>query len=95
MYIHNLIAIFNIFSIDLDSGAGSYVLRSSYFQYLANLTAIEFVPATAGEFLVDLVTPACPQRKDFEGQIVDTYWCPISGSCEQYCFSFLESQDDM
>ena len=42
-----------------------------------------------------IVTPACPKRKDpIDGSLVETYWCPISGSCEQYCFSYLEMQED-
>ena len=41
------------------------------------------------------MTPACPKRKDpIDGSLVETYWCPISGSCEQYCFSYLEMQED-
>ena len=44
---------------------------------------------------VQIVTPACPKRKDpIDGSLVETYWCPISGSCEQYCFSYLEMQED-
>ena len=45
--------------------------------------------------LVQIVTQACPKRKDpIDGSLVETYWCPISGSCEQYCFSYLEMQED-
>jgi len=78
----------------LQEGPTSRIIKTSYFKYLANLTAIEYIPMKTGDLYIDIITPACPQKKDFEGKLVDTYWCPLTGACEQYCFSFLQSQDD-
>ena len=77
-----------------DMSTSSFIIQSTYFQYMTNLSGIYYVPATSGDILFELVTPHCPMRKDQDGALVETYWCPISQSCEQYCFSFLESQED-
>ena len=79
------------------------------FRHSANLSALEFVPASSGSLLVDIVVPSCPVKKDsttgelvakmnlFEftfGCQVDTFWCPLTSSCEQTCYSFLGMQND-
>ena len=40
----------------LDQGAKTNILQSSYFQYLANLTAITYIPESAGELIIDVGT---------------------------------------
>ena len=77
-----------------DMCSKTYIIQSTYFQYYTNLSGIYYVPATAGDILFEIVTPECPLRKDSYGSLVPTYWCPISQSCEQYCFSFLEGQEE-
>ena len=100
-------------NLTLDNdGSKNYIIQSTYFQYMTNLSGIYYVPASDGDilfevycpkemfhiakkpFFAQLVTPECPMRKDSMGALVQTYWCPISKSCEQYCFSFLESQEE-
>ena len=97
-----------------DMTAKTYIIQSTYFQYMSNLSGIYYVPAAEGDILFEvriifkfsrdenqmfkthpfqLVTPNCPLRKALDGSLVQTYWCPISKSCEEFCFSFLESQD--
>ena len=34
------------------------------FRHSANLSALEFVPASSGSLLVDIVVPSCPVKKD-------------------------------
>jgi hypothetical protein len=72
----------------------NYIVRSTYFQYQANLTAIEYVPVTAGKLFIDVVTPRCPPTKSAEGKIVPTDWCPLTGACEEFCYSALQFQND-
>jgi hypothetical protein len=73
----------------------NFVLRSTQFDYQANLTGIEYVPATTGTFLVDVLRTKCPKRVDpITKEIVDTYWCPITGACESNCYSSLQMGPD-
>ena len=38
--------------------------QSTVFRHSANLSALEFVPASSGSLLVDIVVPSCPIKKD-------------------------------
>ena len=32
----------------------NYIIQSTYFQYMANISAIEYVPATTGDLIIDV-----------------------------------------
>ena len=72
----------------------NYIVRSTYFQYQANLSAIEYIPVTTGKLHIDILTPRCPSRRNAEGLIVKTWWCPLTGACEEFCDSALQFQSD-
>ena len=73
----------------------NYILLSTQFNYQANLTGIQFVAATKGIFLVDLLRPKCPPRvHPVTKEIVDMFWCPITGACESNCYSSLQMSPD-
>ena len=88
----------------------NYIIQTTTFQYLANLSAIEYVPATTGKLFIDVtishykfkfkfatqvVSPRCPDQLDRVTQkLIPTGWCPLTGSCEQTCYSSLQSQAD-
>ena len=72
----------------------NYIIRSTYFKYQGNLSAIEYIPISTGKLFVDILTPRCPQKKNAVGEIVDTVWCPLTGACEEFCYSSLQFQPD-
>ena len=72
----------------------NYIISSTYFQYQANLTAIEYVPVTKGKLLIDILAARCPPMKNATGVIVETWWCPLTGACEEFCYSALQFQND-
>ena len=37
----------------------SYIIQSTYFQYMGNLSEIEYVPATTGELIIDVSNENC------------------------------------
>ena len=78
----------------VDTFDQDYVLQSTYFRYMANVSMIEYVPARAGRLLVDLVHPLCPWIKNDDDLWVESAWCPLTGACEQFCISSLEMQPD-
>lgn len=72
----------------------NYIIRSTYFKYQGNLSAIEYIPISTGKLFVDILTPRCPQKKNAFGEIVETVWCPLTGACEESCYSSLQFQPD-
>ena len=74
----------------------NYILRSTQFSYQANLTGIEYVAATKGTFLVDILKPSCPPRLDpvTKEILEEVFWCPITGACESNCYSELQMAKD-
>ena len=72
----------------------NYIVRSTYFKYQGNLSAIEYIPISVGKLFVDILTPRCPQKKNALGEIVETVWCPLTGACEESCYSSLQFQPD-
>lgn len=54
----------------------SYVLKSSYFESVANISQFEFVPFSTGPFEIDIVSPVCETGKS---------WCPITKGCQTTC----------
>jgi hypothetical protein len=41
----------------------NYILQSTYFQYQTNISALEYVPATTGTFIIDVSTVYFHQQK--------------------------------
>ena len=73
----------------------NYILRSTQFQYQTNLSGLAYVAATSGKLLVDILRPKCPMRVDpFTRELVETYWCPITGACESNCYSSMQMAPD-
>ena len=69
-------------------------LQSTVFEHAANLSGLVYVPMTVGSLMVDVVVPVCPLTHDSAGQLVATYWCPLTGACEPTCYSFLGMAND-
>ena len=78
----------------VDTSDKDYVIQATYFQYLANVSMIEYVPAKAGKMFVDIVFPICPLIKNSKDQWVSSAWCPLTGACEEFCISSLQMQPD-
>ena len=94
----------------VDTADKNYVLQSTYFQvgfnlsiliiplvflqYMANISMIEYVPAKTGKLFIDVVSPVCPMIKNGDGEWVESAWCPLTGTCEEFCISSLEMQPD-
>lgn len=73
----------------------NYILRSTQFEYQANITGIFYVPATTGTLLIDILRPKCPFRVDpYTKAVVETFWCPITSACESNCYSELQMKPD-
>ncbi len=64
--------------------ANGAVLSSTQLKQLGNISHIEVVPMTAGEFVVDVVKPVCPGGK---------MWCSLTWACETACVADLHSTD--
>eukprot|EP00095_Tigriopus_kingsejongensis_P009159 maker-scaffold798_size95657-snap-gene-0.31 protein:Tk09159 transcript:maker-scaffold798_size95657-snap-gene-0.31-mRNA-1 annotation:"zgc:103474 protein" len=62
----------------------SYVLPSSYFESIANISQIEFVPLTTGQLMIDIVSPVCDSGLS---------WCALIRACTASCATHLESQN--
>jgi hypothetical protein len=44
--------------------------------------------------MLQVVHPVCPMMKGASGLAVQSYWCPLTGTCEEFCYSSLQMQPD-
>ncbi|XP_059083429.1 uncharacterized protein LOC131880752, partial [Tigriopus californicus] len=65
------------------SASLSYILKSSYFQSVANISQIEYVAFSEGSFAVDIVSPVCETGKT---------WCPLTKGCQTTCVTDFSTQ---
>ena len=53
-----------------------------------------FISYLTVRLVVQVVHPVCPMMKGASGLAVQSYWCPLTGTCEEFCYSSLQMQPD-